>query len=141
MVLAAALPGGAAGEEAGLGAGGVEGAHRARGVLESLGGNGGDLAPALRVRPLVAGGCEGLAIGAQRGIVAALKGEDVEGETLDRLRLLSDVWGPDESPTTRTIDTHVLKLRKKIERVPEEPRHLLTVHGIGYRFTRRPQEG
>ena len=60
-----------------------------------------------------------------------------EGETLDRLRILGDVWGPNESPTTRTIDTHVLKLRKKIEIDPAEPRHLLTVHGVGYRFTRR----
>ena len=59
-----------------------------------------------------------------------------EGQTLDRLRLLSDVWGPDESPTTRTIDNHVLKLRKKLELDPERPRHLLTVHGVGYRFTR-----
>jgi DNA-binding response OmpR family regulator len=60
-----------------------------------------------------------------------------EDQALDRFRLLTDVWGPDESPTTRTIDTHVLKLRKKIERVPERPRHLVTVHGIGYRFVRR----
>ena len=37
-----------------------------------------------------------------------------EGEVLDRLRLLSDVWGADEFPTTRTIDTHILKLRKKV---------------------------
>jgi DNA-binding response OmpR family regulator len=59
-----------------------------------------------------------------------------EGQTLDRLRLLSDVWGPEESPTTRTIDNHVLKLRKKLERDPEDPRHLVTVHGVGYRFSR-----
>ena len=59
-----------------------------------------------------------------------------EGQTLDRLRLLSDVWGPDENPTTRTIDNHVLKLRKKLERDPEQPRHLVTVHGVGYRFTK-----
>ena len=60
-----------------------------------------------------------------------------EGETLDRLRILSDVWGPNESPTTRTIDTHVLKLRKKLEQDPAEPRHLVTVHGVGYRFSRK----
>ena len=60
-----------------------------------------------------------------------------EGQTLDRLRLLSDVWGPDENPTTRTIDNHVLKLRKKLERDPENPVHLVTVHGVGYRFTRQ----
>lgn len=60
-----------------------------------------------------------------------------EGETLDRLRILSDVWGPNESPTTRTIDTHILKLRKKIEPNPAEPRHFVTVHGVGYRFSRQ----
>ncbi|MAW60884.1 MAG: DNA-binding response regulator [Planctomycetes bacterium] len=56
------------------------------------------------------------------------------GQALDRARLLDAVWGEDEFPTTRTIDTHVLKLRKKIELNPEEPRHLCTVHGVGYRF-------
>ena len=59
-----------------------------------------------------------------------------EGEVLDRLRLLSDVWGADEFPSTRTIDTHILKLRKKVETSPEEPRHILTVHGVGYRFSK-----
>lgn len=62
---------------------------------------------------------------------------DHDGETLDRARLLNDVWGADEYPTTRTIDTHVLKLRKKLEADPESPRHILTVHGVGYRFSRR----
>ncbi len=59
-----------------------------------------------------------------------------EGETLDRLRLLSDVWGPDDDPTMRTVDQHVLKLRKKIEADPAAPKHLITVHGVGYRFSR-----
>jgi DNA-binding response OmpR family regulator len=61
-----------------------------------------------------------------------------EGEALDRLRLLNDVWDPSEAPTTRTVDQHVLKLRKKLERDPAEPRHIVTVHGVGYRFTRTP---
>ncbi len=60
-----------------------------------------------------------------------------DGETVERGRLLEDVWGKDEYPTTRTIDTHVLKLRKKLERNPESPRHIVTVHGVGYRFSRR----
>ncbi|MEM7306397.1 MAG: response regulator transcription factor [Planctomycetota bacterium] len=60
-----------------------------------------------------------------------------DGETIDRARLLTDVWGADEFPTTRTVDTHVLKLRKKLEESPEAPRHILTVHGVGYRFSRR----
>ena len=59
-----------------------------------------------------------------------------EGETLDRLRILADVWDPAESPTTRTVDQHVLKLRKKVEPNPASPRHIVTVHGVGYRFQR-----
>jgi two-component system alkaline phosphatase synthesis response regulator PhoP len=56
------------------------------------------------------------------------------GVVLDRARLLDDVWGSDEFPTTRTVDMHVLKLRKKIEDDPESPRLFQTVHGVGYRF-------
>jgi two-component system alkaline phosphatase synthesis response regulator PhoP len=56
------------------------------------------------------------------------------GVVLDRTRLLDDVWGSDEFPTTRTVDMHVLKLRKKIEDDPESPRLIQTVHGVGYRF-------
>lgn len=59
-----------------------------------------------------------------------------EGEVLERTRLLDEVWGADEYPTARTVDTHVFKLRKKIEEHPEAPRHLLTVHGVGYKFVR-----
>ncbi len=60
-----------------------------------------------------------------------------EGEVQERGRLLDEVWGRDEFPSARTIDTHVLNLRKKLEANPEAPRHLLTVHGVGYRFSRR----
>ncbi len=60
-----------------------------------------------------------------------------EGETLERERIMDDVWGPDDSVTTRVVDNHVLKLRKKIERDPKDPRHLITVHRVGYRFVRR----
>ena len=60
-----------------------------------------------------------------------------ENVTLDRGTLLDDVWGRDADPTARTVDTHVLKLRKKLEPEPDRPRHLLTVHGVGYRFSRR----
>jgi DNA-binding response OmpR family regulator len=44
------------------------------------------------------------------------------------------VWGYEESPTTRTIDNFVAKLRQKIETAPHEPEHILTVHGAGYKF-------
>ncbi len=60
-----------------------------------------------------------------------------EGVALDRNRLLDEVWGRDDYPTPRTVDMHVLKLRKKIEARPEHPRHIVTVHGVGYRFSRR----
>jgi len=56
------------------------------------------------------------------------------GETLSRDRLLEDVWGYDNYPTTRTIDTHLVRLRQKLEPDPEQPQYFLTVHGTGYRF-------
>ena len=56
------------------------------------------------------------------------------GEILTRERLLDEVWGYERFPTTRTVDTHVLRLRQKFERDPEHPAFILTVHGQGYRF-------
>jgi two-component system alkaline phosphatase synthesis response regulator PhoP len=56
------------------------------------------------------------------------------GETLSRDRLLEEVWGYESFPTTRTVDTHIVRLRQKIEPKPEEPRFILTVHGTGYKF-------
>ena len=61
-----------------------------------------------------------------------------EGRVLDRAKLLDEVWGRESFPTARTVDMHVLKLRRKIEDDPERPRHLETVHGVGYRFRRDP---
>jgi two-component system alkaline phosphatase synthesis response regulator PhoP len=56
------------------------------------------------------------------------------GEVVTRDQILSDVWGYEEAPTTRTIDNFVAKLRQKIEREPHQPEHLITVHGVGYKF-------
>ena len=56
------------------------------------------------------------------------------GEALTRDRLLEDVWGYDRFPTTRTVDAHIVRLRQKVEPIPEEPRFILTVHGTGYKF-------
>jgi len=56
------------------------------------------------------------------------------GEVLSRERLLDAVWGYDTIPFTRTVDTHVAKLRKKIEDEPSNPRLLITVHRLGYKF-------
>ncbi len=55
-------------------------------------------------------------------------------ETLSRDRLLDAVWGYDNYPNTRTVDTHIVHLRQKLELNPEEPRFILTVHGTGYKF-------
>ena len=55
-------------------------------------------------------------------------------ETLSRDRLLDEVWGYENYPSTRTVDTHILHLRQKLEPNPEEPRFILTVHGSGYKF-------
>jgi DNA-binding response OmpR family regulator len=56
------------------------------------------------------------------------------GEILSRDRLLSDVWGYDKFPTTRTVDAHIVRLRQKLEPNPEQPQFFLTVHGMGYKF-------
>ncbi len=56
------------------------------------------------------------------------------GETLTREQLLNDVWGYHAMPSTRTVDVHIAWLRQKIEPNPRMPRHILTVHGLGYRF-------
>ena len=51
-----------------------------------------------------------------------------------RDELLTHVWNYGDAPLTRTVDNFVAKLRKKVERDPRDPRHILTVHGSGYRF-------
>ena len=57
-----------------------------------------------------------------------------KGKTVSRDEILNDVWGYDDAPTTRTIDTHIGWLRSKIENNPKEPKLLLTVHGVGYKL-------
>jgi len=56
------------------------------------------------------------------------------GEVVARDDLLDKIWGYDWYPTTRTIDNHILKLRKKIEDDPAHPHYILSVYGGGYRF-------
>jgi two-component system response regulator VicR len=53
---------------------------------------------------------------------------------ISRDELLDKVWGYEHYPCTRTVDNHMLKLRQKLERDPSHPLHLLTVHGLGYKF-------
>jgi DNA-binding response OmpR family regulator len=57
------------------------------------------------------------------------------GEVIARERLLDQVWEYDGAPLTRTVDMHVAKLRKKIETDPADPKHIVTVHRMGYKFT------
>ena len=56
------------------------------------------------------------------------------GALITRERLLTDVWGYEALPSTRTVDVHVAWLRQKLEPNPRHPKHILTVRGLGYRF-------
>jgi two-component system alkaline phosphatase synthesis response regulator PhoP len=57
-----------------------------------------------------------------------------KGDTVSRDQLLEDVWGYESYPSTRTVDTHIAKLRAKIGDSGSEPRYILTMHGSGYKF-------
>ncbi len=63
-----------------------------------------------------------------------------EGETLERSKILDEVWGRGADPTPRTVDMHVSRLRSKLEGDADRPRHILTVHGVGYRFSRNGED-
>jgi len=56
------------------------------------------------------------------------------GSVVTRDELLDEVWGYNSYPSTRTVDNHIARLRQKIEENVEEPKHILTVHGVGYKF-------
>ena len=56
------------------------------------------------------------------------------GEVVSRQLLLDEAWGYEAYPNTRTVDNHLVKLRKAIEDEPDRPRWLLTVHGAGYKL-------
>lgn len=57
-----------------------------------------------------------------------------KNEIVSRNDLLENVWGYEESPTTRTVDNFIVKLRHKIEQDPNDPKIILTVHGTGYKM-------
>ena len=59
---------------------------------------------------------------------------DHRGEVVSRDQLLDSVWGYDRFPLSRTVDTHIAKLRQKIEDDPANPRYIITVHRAGYKF-------
>ncbi|MAQ15877.1 MAG: DNA-binding response regulator [Sandaracinus sp.] len=56
------------------------------------------------------------------------------GQPVSRDEILEKVWGIEAGPTNRTVDNFIVKLRKKIEPVPNEPRYILTVYGVGYKL-------
>jgi DNA-binding response OmpR family regulator len=59
---------------------------------------------------------------------------EAQSEPVSRERFLDIVWGYTAFPTTRTVDNHIASLRAKIEKDPEKPRWIQTVHGVGYRL-------
>lgn len=56
------------------------------------------------------------------------------GQPVSREEILNKIWGLDASPTNRTIDNFIVKLRKKVEKRPDKPEHILTVYGYGYKL-------
>jgi DNA-binding response OmpR family regulator len=63
-----------------------------------------------------------------------------DGRVVSRKQILEQVWGLHEDTDTRAIDNFVVRLRRYIEDDPAEPRHLLTVRGVGYRFLANPEK-
>lgn len=62
------------------------------------------------------------------------------GMVFSRDQLLDSVWGNERSVTPRSVDVYVRRIREKIEPTPQEPTHVQTVHGVGYRFAAAPLE-
>jgi DNA-binding response OmpR family regulator len=56
------------------------------------------------------------------------------GQPVSREEILNKIWGIEANPTNRTIDNFIVKLRKKIEKQPDKPKHILTVYGYGYKL-------
>ncbi|MFN7143165.1 MAG: response regulator transcription factor [Myxococcota bacterium] len=86
----------------------------------------------LRRRILIRDGEEHRMTTHEAGVLAYLIAH--RGRDVSREELLQHVWGYSPSMATRTVDNQILKLRKKVEDTPSDPRHILTVHGTGYRF-------
>jgi DNA-binding response OmpR family regulator len=66
------------------------------------------------------------------GVLRFLAGR--AGEVVTRDALLNEVWGYESMPTTRTVDNHIASLRAKLESDASRPQHLLTIHGVGYKW-------
>jgi two-component system alkaline phosphatase synthesis response regulator PhoP len=63
-----------------------------------------------------------------------------DGRVVSRKQILEEVWGLHEDTDTRAIDNFMVRLRRYIEDDPAQPRHLLTVRGVGYRFLANPEK-
>ena len=63
------------------------------------------------------------------------------GKVVSRNELLDKVWGYDVFPTTRTVDNHIVKLRKAIEPNPRRPRYIVSVRGVGYKLDPKGADG
>ena len=57
-----------------------------------------------------------------------------KNETVSRRELLENIWGYDNTPTTRTVDNFILRIRQKLEETPNSPKIIHTIHGIGYKL-------
>ena len=53
---------------------------------------------------------------------------------VERNKLLDVIWGLDAFPTNRTVDNHIVSIRRKIEKDAKKPQHIITMHSIGYKF-------
>lgn len=94
----------------------------------------GDVHVDLRARTVSVEGREVMTAPREFGLLLALLRAD--GAAMSRQDLLRDVWGHKADVATRTVDTHVGELRKKLERDPANPRYILTVRKFGYRLDR-----
>jgi two-component system alkaline phosphatase synthesis response regulator PhoP len=56
------------------------------------------------------------------------------GQAVSRQRLLTEIWGIDATPADRTIDNHIVSIRRKVEADPKHPEHILTAHAVGYKL-------
>ena len=92
----------------------------------------GDVEVELRRRVLTRNGKEERLTTHEAGVLGYLIAR--QGLDVTREELLEKVWGYSPSMQTRTVDNQILKLRKKLEDVPADPKHIITVHGVGYRF-------
>jgi two-component system, OmpR family, alkaline phosphatase synthesis response regulator PhoP len=92
----------------------------------------GDVEVRLAARSVVRGGDEVSLKPKEFDLLLALMGR--KGAAASRLTLMREVWGQRAPVASRTVDTHIFELRRKLEVKPRDPEHILTVHRIGYRF-------